>query len=71
MTFINVVYRHVYEWSQMRSALMTWFIEHLYIQPITTSSYKSLIGLHTLKITVTAGHIKSSMFSWSFPGNGS
>jgi hypothetical protein len=42
-------------------------IEHLYIRLVTKSNTNSLTGLHTLKITVTAAHIKSSMSS---PGNG-
>jgi hypothetical protein len=37
------------------------FIEHL--QNITTNNYYSLTELHTLKITVTTAHIKSSQSS--------
>jgi hypothetical protein len=39
------------------------FIEHLYAQLVTTDNYNSLTGLHTLNITVSAAHIKSSMSS--------
>jgi hypothetical protein len=34
--------------------LVTQFIDHLYVQLVTTSNCNSLIGLHTLKITETA-----------------
>jgi hypothetical protein len=42
------------------------FIEHLYTQLVTISIYNSLTGLHTLKITVTAAHTKSSVFTSRF-----
>jgi hypothetical protein len=40
--------------------------EHLYTQLVTTSNYNRLIGLHTLKITVIAAHIKYPVFSSRF-----
>jgi hypothetical protein len=39
------------------------FIEHLYMQLVISSNYNRLTGLHTLKIPVTAAHMKSSMYS--------
>jgi hypothetical protein len=42
--------------------MMIGFIEHLYAQLVTTWNYNSPTGLHTLKITVTVAHIKSSVF---------
>jgi hypothetical protein len=50
----------------MGFGLVIGFIEHLYTQLVTTSKYNSLTGLHTLKITVTAAHIKSSVFTSRF-----
>jgi hypothetical protein len=46
--------------------LLTWFIDHLYPHLITTSKYNSLTGLHTLKITVTAAHKVSYVFTSRF-----
>jgi hypothetical protein len=40
--------------------LIYWPLVHI---TWTTSNYNSLTGLHTLKITVTAAHIKSSVFT--------
>jgi hypothetical protein len=42
--------------------LGTWIIDHLYTQLITISNYNGLTGLHTLKIPVTAAHIKYSLY---------
>jgi hypothetical protein len=47
-------------------ALIIGFIEHLYTQPVTTGNYNSLTVLHTVKITVTAAHMKSSVFASRF-----
>jgi hypothetical protein len=48
--------------------MVTRFIDHLYTPLVTTSNYNSLTGLHTLKIPVTAAHIKyfmsSLVFAW-------
>jgi hypothetical protein len=49
-------YCHVYE-----IGLANWIIDLL--KMVTTSNYNSLTGLHTLKITVTAADIKSSISS--------
>jgi hypothetical protein len=46
----------------MGFGVMIGFFEHLYAQLVTASNYNSPTGLHTLKITVTAAHIKSSVF---------
>jgi hypothetical protein len=41
--------------------LVTRFVDHL--QMVTASDRNSFNGLHTLKITVTASHIESTMSS--------
>jgi hypothetical protein len=51
------------EWLYTGFGLVIGFIDHLYTQLVTTNKYNSFTGLHPLKITVTAGHIKSSMSS--------
>jgi hypothetical protein len=47
----------------MGFGLVTQFIDHLCTRFVTTSNFNSLTGLHTLKITVTAAHMKASMSS--------
>jgi hypothetical protein len=55
------VYIVTWLWLQTRFGLVTGFIEHL--QKVITNNYDSLTELHTLKITVTTAHIKSSQSS--------
>jgi hypothetical protein len=47
----------------MGFGLVNLFIDYLYTQLITTSNYNNLTGLYTLKITVTAAHIETSVSS--------
>jgi hypothetical protein len=48
---------------------LDWWLDLLttYTQLVTTSNYNSLTSLRTLKITVTAPQIKSSVFTSRFP----
>jgi hypothetical protein len=46
--------------------LVTRFIDHLHTQLLTTSNYNATTDLHTLQITVTEAHIKSSVFTSRF-----
>jgi hypothetical protein len=48
----NWRYFHVFVWLQTEFRLVIGFTEHLYTKLVTTSNYNSLIGLHTLQITV-------------------
>jgi hypothetical protein len=51
-------YCHVTERLQTR--LVIRFNEHLYTQLVITGKYNRITGLHTLKISATAAHRKSS-----------
>jgi hypothetical protein len=50
----------------MGFGLVTLFIYRLYTELVITSNYNSLIGLHTLKITVTTAHVKYFVFIGRF-----
>jgi hypothetical protein len=56
--FDTVQYFHVIKWLQIGFGLVIGLIQH--VQIITTCNYNSLAGLHTIKITETTTHMKSS-----------
>jgi hypothetical protein len=54
-------YCHVWECDYRRGLDWWLYLLTTYRQLVTTSNCNSLTGLHTLKITVTAAHINSSV----------
>jgi hypothetical protein len=53
-----MMYCDVLEWLYTGFGLMTWLIDHLYIQLVTADNYNAIVNLHILKITRV--HAKSA-----------